>query len=53
MRNCCMQCQGTAFIETVALRSNANRHSSLFTPRALVPAVGRTLHSSLFSQGEK
>ncbi len=29
MRNCSMQCGGTALIQTEALRSNANRHYSL------------------------
>jgi len=29
-----------------ASQSDANQHSSLFTPRVLVPSVGRTLHSS-------
>ena len=33
--------------KTVALQRNAYLHSSLFTPRALVPPVGRTFHSSL------
>ncbi len=34
-----------------ALQSNAYRRSSLITPRALVPTVGRTHHSSLSPQG--